>query len=142
LIALLQAGPVAISVDSTNWEFYGSGIFTCPGGLGVNHAVLLVGYTSTYWIIKNQWGPGWGNSGYIYVSKVSAAKCSIGHSAHIFQGAGDTSNDKYFIVGQNSTIPTNTTTNSSSTNNKVSLFSNSLKLLTFTIMLLFFVLAA
>ena len=31
----------------------------------VNHAVLLTGYGTNYWIIKNSWSRGWGEAGYI-----------------------------------------------------------------------------
>lgn len=35
----------------------------------INHGVLLVGYTSTYWIIKNSWGSKWGIDGFAYISR-------------------------------------------------------------------------
>lgn len=36
----------------------------------INHAVLLVGYndSTSSWLIKNQWGADWGESGYIRLS--------------------------------------------------------------------------
>lgn len=43
-----------------------------------NHAVLITGYTSDAWIIKNSWGTGWGENGYIRVSRNSAVNCKIG----------------------------------------------------------------
>ncbi|KAG2428004.1 hypothetical protein HXX76_011990 [Chlamydomonas incerta] len=30
-----------------------------------NHAVLIVGYTATEWIVQNSWGPSWGEGGYM-----------------------------------------------------------------------------
>ena len=70
LIDLVVDRPVAISVSATQWEYYGSGIMTCGPLDPVNHAVLLVGYTPDYWIIKNSWGDNWGEDGYIRVSRL------------------------------------------------------------------------
>jgi C1A family cysteine protease len=51
------------------WQFYSSGIFNgCTGSPDLNHAVTLVGYDTTKWIVKNSWGTGWGEGGYIYLS--------------------------------------------------------------------------
>ncbi len=44
----------------------------------LNHAVLLVGYTETQWIIKNQWGEDWGVDGYIYITRNASYNCGIG----------------------------------------------------------------
>lgn len=55
-------GPLAIAIDSTDWEYYTGGIWKCNPNNDVNHAVLLVGYTEDQkaWIVKNQWGADWG----------------------------------------------------------------------------------
>jgi C1A family cysteine protease len=31
------------------------------------HAMLMVGYTQTHFIVRNSWGAGWGDSGYCYI---------------------------------------------------------------------------
>ena len=53
---LLQKEPVAISISAENWRDYKGGIFKCKADSKVDHAVLLIGYTDDYWIVKNQWG--------------------------------------------------------------------------------------
>jgi len=64
-------GPVSIAVkaDMIFWQLYSGGILDDPLCFGqVNHAVLAVGYGSDgkdFWIIKNSWGSGWGESGYV-----------------------------------------------------------------------------
>ena len=33
----------------------------------INHAVIVVGYTPEYWIVRNSWGSGVGMKGYYHV---------------------------------------------------------------------------
>ena len=44
----------------------------------VNHGVIIVGWGTEkdipYWLIKNSWGPGWGDAGYI---KIKRGTCYI-----------------------------------------------------------------
>jgi hypothetical protein len=59
LTTALTSQPISVSVDATNWAPYNSGVFNnCE--IGLNHAVLLIGQTNTYWTIKNSWGTLWG----------------------------------------------------------------------------------
>lgn len=70
--AVATIGPIAISV-AASWTFYSGGIFNGDCGWIVDHAVQLVGYGSDngkgYWIVRNSWGSGWGESGYIRISR-------------------------------------------------------------------------
>jgi len=60
----LNGRPVAVAVDATNWSAYKTGTFSnCATSL--NHGVLLVGVAANIWRVKNSWGTGWGESGYI-----------------------------------------------------------------------------
>jgi len=64
LTTAVNKQPVAVAVDATNWQLYKSGVFdNCSDNL--NHAGLIVGYTSDAWIVKNQWATTWGEEGYI-----------------------------------------------------------------------------
>jgi C1A family cysteine protease len=81
LIQLLQSGPVTVSISSERWHFYSSGVFSCPMNAKIDHGVLVVGYTNSTWIIKNQWGRSWGESGYMRLTRnrnVTGANCLIG----------------------------------------------------------------
>jgi len=64
LSSQINNSPVSVTVDATNWSPYRSGVFNNCGA-GINHAVLLVGVLGGAWKIKNSWGTGWGEVGYI-----------------------------------------------------------------------------
>jgi len=40
-----------------------------PSGQHGRHAMLMVGYTGNFYIIKNSWGTDWGDQGYCYIPK-------------------------------------------------------------------------
>jgi len=62
----LNASPVSICIDASNWSAYKSGVFSNCGTTNLNHAVLAVGYDDAgNWFVKNSWGTTWGVSGYI-----------------------------------------------------------------------------
>lgn len=70
--AVANVGPVSISVAAAKWSFYSSGIFDGflhQNDYDVDHAVQLVGYgvenDVSYWIVRNSWGPDWGEEGFI-----------------------------------------------------------------------------
>jgi len=78
--ALATKGPVAITVAASPWMLYGGGVFKgCHGseGAALDHGVQAVGYTPDYWIVRNSWGPGWGEEGYIYISRANDDVTSI-----------------------------------------------------------------
>lgn len=55
----LVVSPLTVAVNTTNWQFYRSGILeNC--GTEVNHDTYLVGFTGESWRIKNSWGVRWG----------------------------------------------------------------------------------
>ena len=47
------------------FDYYSGGIFNGPCSTDTDHAVTLVGYTSSYWIVRNSWGTDWGEKGFI-----------------------------------------------------------------------------
>ena len=64
----LVARVVSVAVDATNWSSYKSGVFkTCSTRL--NHGVTLTGMSDASWNIKNSWGVGWGEKGYIRLAR-------------------------------------------------------------------------
>lgn len=65
------------------------GVFTGPCGTELNHGVAAVGYGATrdgtkYWIVKNSWGPEWGEKGFIRIQRGIKAEdglCGIAKDA-------------------------------------------------------------
>ena len=67
----VNKGPVSVAVCANFWwQLYFGGVSKACGtntkASSLNHGVLVVGYLDgQYWIVKNSWGSGWGESGYI-----------------------------------------------------------------------------
>ena len=66
--AIASVGPVSVAIYVTSkFQNYASGVFidTTCNGLGINHAIVLVGYGSdingtNYYIMRNSWSNKWG----------------------------------------------------------------------------------
>jgi C1A family cysteine protease len=70
LVQGLNGQPVSICLDASGgFQSYKSGIFQGPCGTQMNHAVLAVGYTDQYYVVKNSWGTSWGNKGFIWMAR-------------------------------------------------------------------------
>jgi len=83
--AIATVGPIAVNVEADTWFSYSRGIFPASGchldNTDIDHVVQLVGYGTDagqdYWIVRNSWGPGWGEAGYIRLERTSDGKpCS------------------------------------------------------------------
>ena len=77
-----QPVSVAIEADQRAFQLYSGGVFDDEDcGTSLNHGVLIVGYGTErngthempYWIIKNSWGPAWGDKGYIKMKRGASA---------------------------------------------------------------------
>lgn len=71
--AAFQPVNVIIDASSQSFQNYRSGIYDGPCGTDLNHAVTIVGYGSEngvpYWLVRNSYGPNWGEQGYIKMAR-------------------------------------------------------------------------
>jgi len=74
--------PISIGIDADYWGSYSSGVFCGTCGTTRDHAMLVVGYGTdasggAYWKVKNSWGTGWGENGYIRLCRSKADECGV-----------------------------------------------------------------
>jgi len=66
----IDSGPMAVAVCvGDNFMAYSSGTFNEAVDVGINHAVVAIGYDSTRFLIRNSWGTSWGIVGHIYLKR-------------------------------------------------------------------------
>ena len=95
--AIYTYGPVTAGVCADNgWSGYTGGVYNpstndCNGS--TNHQIVLVGWddaTST-WILRNSWGPSWGESGYMHIKwDTTGTKSRVGEGTSWVAWAGAT----------------------------------------------------
>ena len=72
--AIVTYGPITAGVCADGgWNSYTGGVYNpasnaCGGS--TNHQIILVGWddATSSWILRNSWGPSWGESGYMRIS--------------------------------------------------------------------------
>lgn len=79
---LATKGPLSAAVNAAHFQTYMGGVmdpWLCNASK-LDHGITLVGYGTEdgkdYWLIKNSWGPGWGEKGYCKLIR-GKGKCGI-----------------------------------------------------------------
>ncbi|XP_042898350.1 cathepsin S-like [Parasteatoda tepidariorum] len=89
LMAVALIGPVAVGLDGYRPRFrhYKSGIYEDPGcsNTTLTHALTIVGYGTEngkdYWLVKNSWGPHWGEGGFGKIVRNKNNHCGLASRA-------------------------------------------------------------
>jgi C1A family cysteine protease len=75
LVAAIAGRPVSVAIeaDQASFQHYSRGVLTAACGSKLDHGVLAVGYGSQagedFYKIKNSWGAGWGDKGYVLLGR-------------------------------------------------------------------------
>lgn len=71
----LNIQPIALNIEADKpiFQAYKSGVITgTECGTALDHAVLAIGYGNDtgipYFLVKNSWGTGWGEQGYVKIA--------------------------------------------------------------------------
>ncbi|XP_054165168.1 uncharacterized protein LOC128962792 [Oppia nitens] len=95
--AIYTYGPVTVGFHQTdNFVNYSSGIFedyTCDANK-INVALVAVGYTPEYFILKNNFGTNWGENGYVRLSRSKYNNCGVSEQAYYPVLVNDMGTDK------------------------------------------------
>ena len=110
--ALYTYGPLVTTMAVYNDFFaYGSGIYThTSGSLAGYHAILIVGFADDsqvpgggYFIVKNSWGPDWGEAGYFRIAySETTSACAFGRYTIAYDAAVQTCS--YALSGTGGTL--------------------------------------
>ncbi|HVN24434.1 MAG TPA: C1 family peptidase [Syntrophorhabdales bacterium] len=120
-------GPLVTTMDVYNdFFYYTSGIYAhTSGSYAGGHAVLLVGYDDPgqYFIVKNSWGTGWGESGFFRIayteltSVVGFGEYTIAYTPAPVSGDSAPPTVTNFVIPSTSTSLTVTITTFTATDN-------------------------
>merc|ERR1712151_1165408 len=77
-----QTVSVAIEADQSVFQLYNGGVLTSSScGKQLDHGVIAVGYGNEdgedYFLVRNSWGSGWGDAGYVKIGASDDNVCGV-----------------------------------------------------------------
>jgi len=78
---LYATAPMSVCVDAETWQYYQGGIVTAANcGTSIDDCVQITGVITEdgeqVWNVRNSWGAGWGENGYLWV-EIGTDACAI-----------------------------------------------------------------
>jgi len=78
----VTVGPALVKyLADSSFMDYSHGVYessTCTTQNSEPHALVVVGYTPDYWIVKNSWGQAWGMNGYAHIKRLGDTEGTCG----------------------------------------------------------------
>ncbi|XP_034954971.2 cathepsin S [Zootoca vivipara] len=82
--AVANVGPVSVGINASLMSFFlfKRGVYDDPKcSQHINHGVVVIGYGTEegkeYWLVKNSWGPSFGDEGFIKIARNHGNRCGI-----------------------------------------------------------------
>jgi hypothetical protein len=71
LVNAVARGPIfaAIYAAGNDFQLYRFGVFDGACDRDLDHAVTLVGYAPGWYVVRNSWGIGWGEAGFMRIRR-------------------------------------------------------------------------
>lgn len=93
--AIIKYGAVAAAVTADSYfSYYSGGVYNRNNTASPNHAIILIGWDDSKdaWILRNSYGPSWGESGYMYID-YDVSNVGYGATYIVYSGTDTPSDD-------------------------------------------------
>ena len=112
--AIMDYGPVTVGVAvNPAFKAYNGGVFNACGATSINHGVTVVGWddnqgSNGVWFLRNSWGPGWGEDGYMRIeygcARVGYNTCYVDYPGTTLNISFPEGRPEYLTPGESTSI--------------------------------------